>query len=578
MPLPTYQQSGLLSQPTQRLDFATEREAERSSTMISQQLDRLSDFAFRKAAQQAQIAGQQWAIENPVTPEMIAEAQKKGTDLSTFVPKPGTYFGESSRKILGYQLRAELESSARAKIADLTLRVDSGDITNLKQIQDELYGVINGGGKVIGGIDPEASASFRASVAVAGNALYQHAAKKINDLNTEKLKSDSIKSIENSKTNISTIIQTTLDPVQLKNKLDIEERRISDSLYTTRDPEFHEKGMAEYRKNVYDSKVAVLTTYLSSTEFDKSESSAIAAMRNNNAGKFTHLWNDLDEASKINIRTKVQQQFVEASMARQREKEIKKEEDSKTFVSTYAQWIKEKNPKKKKELEAIMVPLAPSTAELDKILKPDGDGQGDKFLFSILRDDIYNNRITSPYQLHKYVRSGGINTDQLNILQTEIQSSGKKEKSDADKRIRSYSGVGDLQSGFFDKNAAQFKKYEAITGHFEKLLNEEKTKQDALPPEKRTGINYDKLASDAINIYDDTDKKDIVKQTARTKLQKMSERKKDEYGISIDINENTSIEDLKRIKGKKKGDFFESNLFKDDELESIQKQLNTLKK
>ena len=120
MPLPTYQQSGLLSQPTQRLDFAAERENERTSQMMSQSLDRLSDFAFRAAAKNAQIQGRQWAVENEVKPEQIADALKKGTDLSTFVPSAGTFFGDEARKITAYQLRASLETSARAQMAGIT--------------------------------------------------------------------------------------------------------------------------------------------------------------------------------------------------------------------------------------------------------------------------------------------------------------------------------------------------------------------------------------------------------------------------------------------------------------------------
>jgi len=84
-------------------------------------------------------------------------------------------------------------------------------------------------------------------------------------------------------------------------------------------------------------------------------------------------------------------------MARQREKEVKKEDDNKTFVSTDDGWLGEKNPKKKKELESIMVPLAPSNAELDKISKNDtAGGSGNAILFSKLREEVLSAKITSP--------------------------------------------------------------------------------------------------------------------------------------------------------------------------------------
>ena len=67
MPLPIYQQSGLLSQPTQKLDFVDLRESERSSQMMAQSLDRLSEFAFKAAAKQSIKEGEQWAY-NSILP------------------------------------------------------------------------------------------------------------------------------------------------------------------------------------------------------------------------------------------------------------------------------------------------------------------------------------------------------------------------------------------------------------------------------------------------------------------------------------------------------------------------------
>jgi len=577
MSLPKYQQLGLLSQPSPKLDFVDLRESERSSQMMSQSLDRLSEFAFKAAAKKAVIQGRQWAVDNPVTPEAISDAMKEGQDLSTFIPAAGTFLGDEARKMTAYQLRASLEASARAQMAGITEKVELGQITSLKEVQDEMYGIIKGGGKVIGAIDPEVSTSFQASVAVAGNAVFQYAAKKIHELNIEGLKYQATKLIEDSSKNISTTIKGTLDPVDLKKKIAIEERRVSDALYTTRDPAFHEKGMIEFRKNVAEAKVAVLSDYLSSTEFNKSESETLALMRQNNVGKYSAIWADLDEPSKLSIRTKVQQQFVETAMARNREKEVQKDENNKTFVSTYADWLREKNPKAKKALEAKLIPLAPSTAELDKILKPDTtNGTGNVLLFSNLREEVFSGRITSPFQLHKYVRNGGLNADQLNSLQTQMYSSENKTRGDIDKKFNRASGIGDVISGVYDKNAAQFIKKQNIEKIFDSLEKKARAEQDALPPEKRTGINLEQLSNDALTTYENTIKNDVTKTAARAKLERMAENKGKEFNKILSITETTSIDDLKRITGKKKGAFFESKVFSDDELDTIQKQQRIL--
>jgi hypothetical protein len=577
MPLPIYQQAGLLSQPSPKLDFADLRESERTSQIMQQSLDRLSEFAFKAAARKAAIQGRQWAVDNPVTPEAISDAMKEGQDLSTFIPAAGTIIGDEARKMTAYQLRASLETSARAQMAGITERVELGQITSLKEVQDEMYGIIKGGGKVIGAIDPEVSTSFQASVAVAGNAVFQYAAKKIHELNIEGLKYQATKLIEDSSKNISTTIKSTLDPVALKDKIALEERRVSDILYTTRDPAFHEKGMTEFRKNVAEAKVAVLSDYLSSTEFNKSESETLALMRQNNVGKYSAIWAGLDEPSKLSIRTKVQQQFVETSMARNREKEVQKDENNKTFVSTYADWLREKNPKAKKALEAKLIPLAPTTAELDKILKPDTtNGTGNVLLFSNLREEVFSGRITSPFQLHKYVRNGGLNADQLNSLQTQMYSSENKTRGEIDKKFNRASGIGDVISGVYDKNAAQFIKKQNIEKIFDSLEKKARADQDALPPEKRTGINLEQLSNDALTTYENTIKNDVTKTAARAKLERIAENKSKEFNKILSITETTSIDDLKRITGKKKGAFFESKVFSDDELDTIQKQQKIL--
>ncbi len=130
MPLPTYQPSGLLSQPTPKLDFADLRESERSSQMMAQSLDRLSEFAFKAAAKKAIREGEQWAYNNPISDEQIAAAKRGALDIALEAPKAGTFFGDSARKIQAGQLRSTLELQARSEIARIYQDVESGAITH----------------------------------------------------------------------------------------------------------------------------------------------------------------------------------------------------------------------------------------------------------------------------------------------------------------------------------------------------------------------------------------------------------------------------------------------------------------
>ena len=53
--LPRYQRIGLQTRQPQQLDFAATREQARLGQTISQQVDRMADFAFREASAAAAV-------------------------------------------------------------------------------------------------------------------------------------------------------------------------------------------------------------------------------------------------------------------------------------------------------------------------------------------------------------------------------------------------------------------------------------------------------------------------------------------------------------------------------------------
>ena len=77
--LPRYQRIGLTARQPRPLDFAAAREQERFGQTISQQLDRMSDFAFRQASEEAQRRGEERVREEGALPTLEAIREKGGT-------------------------------------------------------------------------------------------------------------------------------------------------------------------------------------------------------------------------------------------------------------------------------------------------------------------------------------------------------------------------------------------------------------------------------------------------------------------------------------------------------------------
>ncbi len=278
-----------------------------------------------------------------------------------------------------------------------------------------------------------------------------------------------------------------------------------------------------------------------------------------------------------NLVNTFQQQAVDLRNANDYKKEQEAKARDQLFVNKYAEWVKA-SPVRKRELERDMVPLARSTADIDKITKPQGgENKGNPLLVSALRDEIANNRITSPYQLHPYFSRGSINAEQLSSLQTSIYSGDAKSRTDASRTLRSFAGVGDQIVGTFEKDKMEFIKLEKLEDRYEKALAAERERIALLPPDKRVGINYEGIAQKVIEDYRKNDVATDRKTTAQQRLDKIAARIKKDFKINVEIKASTSIEDLKALKGTKPGDFFSSKMFTEDELSVIEKQLKILK-
>jgi hypothetical protein len=287
--LPRYQPTGYLPADVPRLEFANIKESISMTQGINASLDRLSNFAFKQAAEQAQREGMQYGAENMPSAEQVMTAMQEGKSPAELFAKPGTVFGDAARKVQAGQLRSELEILGRQELAKLSATVDTGTF-DLKEVQTTIKSLTAGYARAISAVDAEEGLKFRSSMATAGNAVYVKATENFAKIVAEGkvvLASDALAAT-------STIIADTLksenDPTMLSNRIKSERSRVYDAAIQTGKAEFVKSSMEDFNKKVLNA----IVDYTLSPTFADTPSQAIKLIESGNFGKLSEVMKTVD--------------------------------------------------------------------------------------------------------------------------------------------------------------------------------------------------------------------------------------------------------------------------------------------
>jgi len=502
-----------------------------------------------------------------------------------------TVFGEALAEAQSLKLAAAFEQTGLNDLVKIQDDVKNGVIT-AEQAQQKIANINKGLTNSLAKVDGSAAIKFNATFSVHGNAVlksaYEAEAKRSKELNTIKLY-DTVANYEKqlatalTQTEYQTGIDSLGRTVMFNPMIDMMRKNLDQQTLAFGDASIRREIMERWDKKVEEAKVETVLEYIVSDKTLMNDSIGTREkIKNGQLNKMSGVMNDLrvnNPGAVIKILNVFDKQSVDEASEIARQKDLQKKANNQTLVEKYAEWRKTTDPRRKRQLEAEMIPLADTLAEIDKIIDVDkGKGKGDALLKSRLKDKIASGEITSPYQLHPYFERGQINSEQLDSLQSFIYTAGKPDIMAATQKLRRYAGVGDTTSNTFDPKAAEFIKYDKLETRYEALVTQERDRQNTLPPNKRTGIDYGSIADQVIKDFKATDVVTDRKNEAKAKLDKISQRIKKDFGRTIEITSKTSIEDLKKLKGKKEGDIlFDSPLFSKDELDRIQKQIDILK-
>lgn len=576
----------------QQVDYmVAAREQARGAGTMADIIDRMSQSAFSFAKEMAAQEAVQYAADNPPDRDQLLLAAGFDPETNVFsgvpadgkknAPIPITAFNKAYQKARGAQIAILLKTEGASEIAKMLTRLDEEGTQNLSsaQISTKLKSMIDGYTAAAKKESPEAAIEVQASLAASGHTVIEKARQLELKAAVEKrlIKLDDL--YENQLIELTESFNTA--PQAAVSKITAFTETVMNAAIATNDRTVIAETRKKVEKAVVEAQVnAVLKSIVTNKDMMADFAGTREKIYNSNLGNLSLVMQNLNlhhPGVVTNLVNTFQQQAVDLRNANDYKKEQEAKAREQSFVSKYAEWVKA-SPVRKRQLEAEMVPLARSTADIDKITKPQGgENKGNPLLVSVLREDIANKRITSPYQLHPYFARGQINAEQLSSLQTFIYSGDQKNRTDASRVLRSFAGVGETIIGTFDKDKMEFIKLQKLEDRYDKALEEERNRIALLPPDKKVGINYGDIAQKVIEDYRKNDVATDRKTTAQQRLDKIAARIKKDFKINVEIKASTSIDDLKALKGKKEGDFFSSKVLTDDELSVIEKQLKILK-
>ena len=145
--LPRYQRIGLKTRQPQQMDFAAAREQARLGQNISQQLDRMSDFAFKQAAAEAETRGQESVREDGALPTLTALREAGGP---TNIEERAAFDAANRIAVV------EIESLAKQDYQNLVREADKDDMP-MSVFQESMAAIQDGYTASLQEVDPVAA-------------------------------------------------------------------------------------------------------------------------------------------------------------------------------------------------------------------------------------------------------------------------------------------------------------------------------------------------------------------------------------------------------------------------------------
>jgi hypothetical protein len=437
--LPRYQSLGVQVADLPKISTAPQQVMAQGFDNLSRNLDRMFSYAEEAATTQAKKEALKYAVENPLTKDVVDRALKSGQSLN--VEGGGRVFQETYQKAQGTMLSSELQLEGQRKLSNVAAMIDAGAPVDLNQIQRDLKDMIDGYSTSVMALDPEQSIRLRAALTTTGNALYTKAAERAVKVQQEKYDAQLNQAVEQSKPLIETLISqkagkidpSTGKPYDIESILEIQRKPFLDSINVTGTS----KHLDAFNKVISQAKLGALESKMIDPAFAPTAGIAMKKFMAGNFGELSGLYKNLDQASKDTLRDKMIKGFSDRQQAMdldERAKTIADGQAARTLGLTLLdpnlpQAEREKTAKKLYALKAV------SLTEAQTLMSP-LEGADNAVLYAGLIDQVNRGSLSSIGDATNY--KGQLSRQQFSSLLAHMNSEQGKQ---ATKLIQLEAGI-----------------------------------------------------------------------------------------------------------------------------------------
>jgi len=462
--LPRYQTMGVQVADLPRISTAPQQIAAQGFDNLSRNLDRMFSYAEDAATTQAKKEALKYAVENPLTKDVVDRALKSGQSLN--VEGGGRVFQETYQKAQGTMLSSELQLEGQRKLSNVAAMIDAGAPVDLNQIQRDLKDMIDGYSTSVMALDPEQSIRLRAALTTTGNALYTKAAERAVKVQQERYDAQLNQAVEQSKPLIETLLSqkagkidpSTGKPYDIESLLEIQRKPFLDSIGVTGTS----KHLDAFNKVISQAKLGALQAKMTDPKFAPSAGIAMKKFMAGDFGELSGLYKNLDQASKDTLRDKMIKGFSDRQQAMDLDERSKAIADGQTARTLGLKLLDPNLPQTERESisKKLYTLKAVSLSEAQTLMSP-LEGADNAVLYAGLVDQVNRGSLSSIGDATNY--KGQLSRQQFSSLLAHMNSEQGKQ---ATKLIQLEAGI--RQNAFITED--QKAKEKALLGFYTEEL------------------------------------------------------------------------------------------------------------
>lgn len=467
-----------------QVDYVGLKAGAQNQQQIAAALDRLSGTLFGVAREAAQQAGMQYVAENPITDEQL-RAAREGNSEPLKLGGTLNVYDAAVRKARAFEVSNQFEIEARSKLAVMLTAVEQGSATT-EQVKTQIGVMMDGFGKSLVNVDPEASLKFRATISTMGNTVLAKAAEEEIKLQKRqrlvKFDADfdnSVRLLEAAVSRGYWIDPQTQATRSVEDLANVYRETVKNSALLMTDPvmqkTYSDKFEAAYKK----ARVGAVSAFVTSDEFGTSFEQGLQRIRTGDVGKMKDVFAGLDFDAKKEVVANFMlsnNQRIDAKNQQRLEAERAGQASAVNILSQiYA--LPDGDPKRKTlgaQLASVArnAPGSVPIGVLKDVLDTGATGNA-QVEFNVI-NGIYNGTITNADQIWSKVGSGGINGKQAIGALKLLNSEDRRDQQELDRGLARLAGVPSMpgQVTVIDPKGAEFQRLQALRADAQSIVAE----------------------------------------------------------------------------------------------------------